>query len=182
MDPRMCGPAAEHDRASVHEPVDAREVAVVDPAVRAGLHARHVPGNEHDRTHAGHGVAPGIQRYPPDLPVVDVAEEHVALGAGQAAPVAEGDARDADRGGEPELGQDPWPWAAVVRVPRSGQAAAVLPWTPSVVPAADGDVVELVVARGTVLGLPQLSGDGVEVEAEGVADPVREDLAVPDGV
>jgi hypothetical protein len=103
-------------------------------------------------------------------------EERALRPRAERAAVAERHSRGGDRGREELERKHPRKRAVGVRVERRRSAPAVEARTPRVV-RPGLDAIQLVVALGPVLGLPQIPGLGIEVEAEGVAQAEGEDQA-----
>ncbi len=129
----------------------------------------------------GDALPIGREFGPPDVGRVVGAEEEGALAVADPASHAEGHADRGDGGREPHLRQDGVGAVLVRALGRRGRCGAGLAGSPPVVRALR-DEVQLVVARGTVLRLPQVPRERVEVEALGVSDPVDPDPAPRDGV
>src|SRR4029453_13013585 len=153
-----------------HELVDPSGVAEIQDPARADLHRQDTRWMGVRDPLAGHAGPPRVKCDDPDRTgVVGAEEQPAAVPRAEPAGLAERDAGRGDGGGVPPLRHDRVR-AVLVRIARR-RAAARLVWPPSVVGALS-DPVELVVARGTVLRLPQPALPRVEREAEGVSDAV----------
>ena len=134
-----------------------------------------------ERRRVLHGRRPvGVQRDLVDVARVERAEEQVAFtGGAEVAPVAEGDPGRTDRRRVEQLRRDRLRAVAVRVLGRL--TLAVLRRAPAVVAARD-DPVELIVALGPVLRLPQVACLRIEREPEAVAMPVGVDPRPREGV
>ena len=133
-----------------------------DPAVGRDLHRMHPLGCRQQHTRgAGEPGPRDVQIDRPDRPAVHIAEDEIVVASGpQAAAVAEGGARDADRRLEVGLGKVAWFRPGVVRARRLRLRARFVRAPPEVAPL--DDEVDLVRALRAVLGLPEPVGLRIE--------------------
>src|SRR3990172_4289294 len=121
----------------------------------------------------------GGETDPPDLTGVVRAEEQAAAAPGsQPAVLAERRAHRGDRRNRVPLGFDRG-GSVPVRVARRRRRGGARRRRPPSVIAAGTYPVQLVVALGPVLGLPEIPAPGIEREPEAVPDPVGVDAGVP---
>src|SRR5919108_851988 len=157
------------------QPVDGAEVAEVHGPVGRGLYGQYGPGMREEGPPASNPVPIRVQVEGMDLPgeIGAVQEVAVHLGA-EAAGVAE---RGAGGGGERVD-----PYLRLDRLRAALGRPRACPGAPPPLVAARAHQVDLVVAGGPVLRLPQPTGLRVEGEPEGVPVTDREGSAVGEGV